>query len=65
MKELPEKIEALETEQAEIHKKLADPSLYKGENASQVPQLKDRLQAIEVELEEALVRWEELEQIPE
>jgi ATP-binding cassette subfamily F protein uup len=65
LEELPEKIDALETEQAEIHKKLADPDLYKGDSASQVPQLKERLLAIETELEEALVRWEKLEEIPE
>ena len=57
---LPALIEALETEQAQIHERLASPALYT-EAPQQVPQLQVRSQAIEVELTGALERWEALE----
>ena len=57
---LPEHIEQLETEQAELHQQLADPELYK-QNGSEVGTLKSRLTALEQKLEAAYARWEALE----
>ncbi|MCB1909826.1 MAG: ATP-binding cassette domain-containing protein [Rhodocyclaceae bacterium] len=57
---LPDRIAALEGEQAAIHQRLADPALYQ-RSAHEVPALKARVEAIERELDEALVRWEDLE----
>ncbi|SEA61981.1 ATP-binding cassette, subfamily F, uup [Desulfuromusa kysingii] len=63
--ELPEQIDALETEQADIHEKLADPEIYKDGDGSQISNLQQRLQNLEIELEKAYQRWEELDKIPE
>ncbi len=65
LEELPKQIEGWETEQAEIHAKLADPSLYQQGDGAQISALQERLQQLETELESAYQRWEELEQIPE
>ncbi|THF60505.1 ATP-binding cassette domain-containing protein [Pseudothauera rhizosphaerae] len=57
---LPDRIAALEAEQAALHARMADPALY--QNAPQeVARCKARLEALETELEAALLRWEELE----
>ncbi|THF65519.1 ATP-binding cassette domain-containing protein [Pseudothauera nasutitermitis] len=57
---LPERIAALEAEQATLHARMADPALY--QNAPQeVAQCKARLEALEGEIEAAMVRWEVLE----
>ncbi|MCK4378902.1 MAG: hypothetical protein KAW01_06135, partial [Deltaproteobacteria bacterium] len=55
----------LESEQAEIHQQMADPTMYKAGDSSLIRGLKERLQAIETEVEKAYQRWNELEQIPE
>ena len=60
IEELPERIEALETEQAQLHGDLADPELYRT-RADEVPTLQERLRTVESELETAYARWEELE----
>ncbi|PLX82925.1 MAG: ABC transporter ATP-binding protein [Desulfuromonas sp.] len=60
LKELPDRIEQLETEQVDLHERLADPDLYRSES-SQVGALKQRLEEIDTELESAMSRWEELE----
>jgi ATP-binding cassette subfamily F protein uup len=57
---LPERIAALETEQAAIHGQLADPGLYQ-QAPQELPRLNARLAFLEAELETALERWEELE----
>jgi ABC transport system ATP-binding/permease protein len=57
---LPEKIEALEKEQAAIHQRLADPELYRSQ-ADQIRKLQARSEAIDGELTELLARWETLE----
>lgn len=57
---IPARIEALETEQAELNERLAAPDLYKT-SADQVAGLKARLEAIETELLALLERWETLE----
>ena len=57
---LPERIAALEREQASVSEELADPALYRDE-ADRVPGLRQRYAAIESELMECLARWEALE----
>ncbi len=57
---LPEKIETLEQEQAEINSLLADAAIYR-EDPQRVKSLQTRLTEIESEIETALLRWEELE----
>ena len=60
LESLPETIEALEAEQQQIHQRMADPTLYQREPEA-IGTLKARAQAIESELEAAMLRWEELE----
>ena len=57
---LPQHIEALEGEQAEIHVRLSDAELYRGGGAEVAP-LQQRLHDIERELAQAYERWEMLE----
>ena len=65
LEELPVTIDNLETEQNELHEKMADPDSYKEDNGTLIATMKNRLAAIEIELEAAYQRWEELDQIPE
>jgi ATP-binding cassette subfamily F protein uup len=58
--QLPARIEALETEQAALHARLADPALYQGDG-SQVAAVKTRMDALEAELADCYQRWEDLE----
>ena len=60
---LPHHIESLESEQAEIHAKLADPALYR-QGGEEVVTVQQRLHGIERELAESYARWEVLEAIP-
>ncbi len=62
LESLPAQIEALETEQAAITAKLADPDFYKRDPAA-APAVRVRLDALEGELAAAYARWEELETI--
>ncbi|MEJ2381194.1 MAG: ATP-binding cassette domain-containing protein [Gammaproteobacteria bacterium] len=57
---LPEQIERLETEQAVLEQRAADPDLYKQEGDEIAAVLK-RLEEVGTELEAAYVRWELLE----
>ena len=57
---LPARIEALDREQAELHERMADPGFYR-EEGSAVAKAKERLAAVEAELEHAYARWELLE----
>ncbi|MDR2030722.1 MAG: ATP-binding cassette domain-containing protein [Azoarcus sp.] len=57
---LPDRIAALESEEAALQARLADPALYRGAS-QEVPRLNARLAAIAAELDAALARWEELE----
>ena len=61
---LPAQIEALESEQRSLHSKLSDPELYK-QAGDEVAAVRERLEALEGELETAYARWEELESLPE
>jgi len=57
---LPERIEALEQEQAELGRRLAEGEFYRGD-PDQVKAAGLRFREIEDLLNELLVRWEELE----
>jgi ATP-binding cassette subfamily F protein uup len=57
---LPARIQALETEQAQIGARLADPALYSGV-PDEIKQLQKRHAAIDEELTACLNRWEALE----
>lgn len=59
---LPARIEALETEQAELVAKLGDPDFYKNE-AAKFAAVKARLDEVESEHAAAFTRWEELESL--
>jgi ATP-binding cassette subfamily F protein uup len=56
---LPERIDALETEQKNLALRLADPALYQ-QSPQDAPALQRRLHEADAELEAALARWEEL-----
>ncbi|MEO8004123.1 MAG: ATP-binding cassette domain-containing protein [Betaproteobacteria bacterium] len=57
---MPGRIQALETEQAQLGLRLAEPGLY-SKPAEEVRQLQQRYAAIDDELTGCLTRWEELE----
>jgi len=57
---LPARIESLELEQAELHQRMADPAFYRQDGGG-ISAAKDRLVAIEADLEDAYGRWELLE----
>lgn len=57
---LPERIEALETELAEVQAALSDPELYR-KDPEAVQNAGKRLTELEQDLEEAFQRWDELE----
>ncbi|HEU4698272.1 MAG TPA: ATP-binding cassette domain-containing protein [Gemmatimonadales bacterium] len=60
---LPERIEALETEQRELHAALADPDFYRREGGDALAAASKRLEALEGELAEAYARWETLAEL--
>jgi len=60
LESLPLRIQALETEQAEIERRLADSSLY-ASAPHEVKALSARQAAISTQIEEAMARWEALE----
>ena len=57
---LPDRIAALEAEQTALHARMADPALYQ-QAPQEVARIKGRLDELEAEIENALVRWEALE----
>ncbi|MDO9599826.1 MAG: ATP-binding cassette domain-containing protein [Azoarcus sp.] len=57
---LPDRIAALEAEQLAVQAKLADPALYQSA-PDEVVQLSARLDALDGEIEAAMLRWEALE----
>jgi len=59
---LPGRIEALETEQTELHERLADPAFYQA-GGEGIAESKTRLEVLEAELEQAYARWQHLEEI--
>jgi ATP-binding cassette subfamily F protein uup len=57
---LPKRIEELDAEQRRIIADMADPAFYR-ESGKKVSETRARLLAVEKELSEAYLRWEELE----
>ena len=60
---LPERIETLEAEQEQLYEMLSDPELYRQEG-EEIAQLQAKLARIAQALEDAYIRWEQLEQLP-
>ncbi|MFN7804218.1 MAG: ATP-binding cassette domain-containing protein [Planctomycetaceae bacterium] len=61
LESLPPRIELLEAEQAEWHQKMAQPSFYQ-QPPQTLTEASQRLKDLELELQQAYTRWEELEQ---
>ena len=59
---LPQRIEDLEREQAELHQRVSDPELY-AKGGKEAAAISARLEELEREMEEVFSRWEELEAI--
>ena len=59
---LPERIEALESEQERLHQQLADPAFYQTDG-DRVAQVGTRLKELEGELAAAYQSWEALEEL--
>jgi len=59
---LPGKIEALETEQAELHARMGDADFYRQASASITATI-ERIEAVKQELEASYQRWQDLESI--
>ena len=57
---LPDRITALEVEEARLHAQLADPALYQ-KPPEAAAELKARLDAVSAQMAEAMARWEVLE----
>lgn len=62
LESLPDLIDALEQEQAEINQRLTDADIYR-EQADLVKTLQARLAEIETEIETKLARWDALDQL--
>ncbi|MRV74169.1 ATP-binding cassette domain-containing protein [Duganella sp. FT92W] len=60
LEELPKQIAALEDEQTALNLQLSDPDFYK-KNAAEARRVQERIEQIELELMEALERWETIE----
>jgi len=60
LEELPQRIETLEAEQAELHQKLADPAFYR-QTGTEIGKVTSRLEEVEQEVRAAYARWEALE----
>jgi ATP-binding cassette subfamily F protein uup len=63
LEQLPQKIESLDRELAELQQKMADPALYR-QGGAEIAALKGRLEELETELEQSYTRWEELDSLP-
>ena len=61
---LPERIEKLESEQAALHQKMAEPSFYR-QAAAEITKISSRLEELQKELEAAYSHWEKLLAIKE
>jgi ATP-binding cassette subfamily F protein uup len=61
LEQLPERIEALESELARLQQQLADPQVYAEQGAEGLANLGERLKQVEDELEHCFERWEVLE----
>ncbi len=59
---LPERIEALESEQDQLHQTMSDPLFYQKQK-EEIVSIKSRLSTIDTELADTYERWEELEKL--
>ena len=62
LEKLPQEIEQLEKEQADISTQFANPDIYR-EQPELVKKLQSRVTEIEVEIETKMERWEKLEEL--
>jgi ATP-binding cassette subfamily F protein uup len=62
LKDLPQKIDALESERQALYETLSDPLFYK-KTKEEIREVKTRLHEVEHDIEAAYHRWEELESI--
>jgi ATP-binding cassette subfamily F protein uup len=62
LEKLPERIDALETEQQRLHDVMSAPNFYQQDRAA-IVQTTDQLKTVERELAEVYARWEELESL--
>lgn len=60
LESLPQVIETLEAEQAELHRKLAEPTFYQ-QPGGEIAKVTGRMSALQEELQAAYSRWESLE----
>jgi len=65
LEDLPQRLETLEVEQAEIHGALADPNLYQSGEKAEIARLQKRLTELESQLESVYHRWQELDELAE
>src|SRR5574341_498064 len=59
---LPGKIEALETEQTELHARMGDAEFYR-QDSGKIAATMERMETVKVELEARYERWQELESV--
>jgi ABC transport system ATP-binding/permease protein len=59
---LPQRIEALEAEQKSLYQTMSDPLFYQ-QAGDEIVKARARLEALELEIETASLRWEELESL--
>ncbi len=62
LESLPQRIEALEAEERQIHASMADPNFYR-QSGDKVGAMKTRLEELAQALNEAYKRWEELDTV--
>ena len=62
LKNLPVKIEKMESEQAQIFKVMSQPEFYK-KDKNEIKQLNEKVEQIKADLPALYKRWEELERI--
>jgi ATP-binding cassette subfamily F protein uup len=62
LEELPHTIQAMESEQEELYRAMADPDLYKNDKSGVISR-KERLEELKRLLDKAYTRWEELEDL--
>jgi ATP-binding cassette subfamily F protein uup len=60
LESLPQLIESLEAEQAELHERLADPAFYQ-QPGPEIAKVTGRVESLQQELQTAYERWESLE----
>jgi ATP-binding cassette subfamily F protein uup len=56
---LPQLIETLETEQTQLHRKMAEPAFYR-QAGPEISKVTDRLEVLQRQLQSAYSRWETL-----